>query len=126
MSFGAYNDSAAAPTDAATSIVVNCARNGGPATATVTLQIGPSANSGLITTRSMRSGANAMNYNLYRDSGRSQIWGQTSGVDTASISVTMPNNGSNNGTFVIYGRIPALQNVPVGAYSDSVQITVAP
>ena len=50
----------------------------------------------------------------------------TSGVDTGSISLTVPNNGSSNGTLVIYGRIPALQNVPAGTYGDSVQITVTP
>jgi len=126
MSFGAYDDSSAATTDAATSIVVICSRNGGPTPTAVVLQVGPSANSGLIATRTMRSGANSMNYNLYRDSGRSQVWGQTSGVDTGSISLTVPNNGSANGTLVIYGRIPALQNVPAGTYSDSVQITVTP
>jgi len=126
MSFGAYADSSASPTDAATSIVVLCSRNGGPTPTTVTLQVGPSANSGLIATRTMRSGANSMNYNLYRDSGRSQVWGQTSGVDTGSISLTVPNNSSANGTLVIYGRIPALQNVPAGTYGDTVQITVTP
>ena len=126
MSFGAYADASASPTDAATSIVVVCSRNGGPTPTTVVLQAGPSANSGLIATRQMRSGTNLMNYNLYRDSGRSQVWGQTSGVDTGSISLTVPNNGSANGTLVIYGRIPALQNVPAGAYGDSVQITVTP
>lgn len=126
MSFGAYDDSSASPTDATTSIIVTCSRNGGPTPTTVTLQIGPSANSGLISTRAMRSGANTMNYNLYRDSARSQVWGQTSGVDTGTISLTVPNNGSANGTLVIYGRIPALQNVPVGTFSDGVQITVAP
>ena len=126
MSFGVYDDSSASPTDAAASIVVVCSRNGGPTPTTVTLQVGPSANSGLIATRTMRSGANSMNYNLYRDSGRSQVWGQTSAVDTGSISLTMPNNSSANGTFVIYGRISAQQNVPMGTFSDTVQITVSP
>jgi spore coat protein U-like protein len=126
MAFGAYDDSSATPTDATTSIVVSCARTGGPTPVNATLQIGTSAGSGLIATRSMRSGANVMNYNLYRDSGRTQVWGQTSGVDTSSISITVPNNNSASGTLVIYGRIPALQNVPVGPYSDSVQITISP
>ena len=125
-SFGAYDDSSSSPTDAATSIVVSCARNGGPGPVTVTLQIGPSANSGLISTRTMRSGANTLSYNLYRDAARSQVWGQTSGVDTGSVSIFINNNSSASGTFVIYGRIPALQNVQAGTYSDTVQITVAP
>ncbi len=127
MGFGAYDDSSAAPSDSATSIVVQCARVGGPPDASVTLQLGASAGSGAISPRQMSSGANRLNYNLYRDSGRTQVWGQTAGVDAGSITVTaIPNNGSKSGTFVIYGRIPALQNVPVGAYSDSLLMTVSP
>ena len=127
MGFGAYDDSSAVATDSTTSVVVQCFRVAGPADVTVTLQIGPSATSGTISPRQMGSGANRLSYNLYRDSGRSQVWGQTSGVDTVTTTITnVPNNGSKTGTFVIYGRIPALQSVAAGAYSDSVQITVLP
>jgi spore coat protein U-like protein len=127
MGFGAYDDSSAATTDSTTSIVVQCLRIGGPADVTVTLQIGPSATSGAIAPRRMGSGANRMDYNLYRDSGRSQVWGQTAAVDVGSITITgIPNFASRSGTLVIYGRIPALQNVPAGTYSDSVRLTVSP
>lgn len=127
MGFGLYDDSSASDTNSASTITVNCLRNGGPPNPDVTLTLGPSANSGLITTRQMKSGANVMNYNLYRDSGRSQVWGQTPGVDAMTITVTgIPNNGSKNATFTVYGRIPAQQNVGVGGYSDSVQMTISP
>lgn len=127
MGFGAYDDSSAANDDSTTSIVVQCFRVGGPADVTVTLQLGPSATSGTIASRQMASGANRLNYNLYRDSGRSQVWGQTSGVDAGTITITgIPNFGNRSGTFVIYGRLPAQQNIPAGAYSDSVQLTVSP
>jgi spore coat protein U-like protein len=127
LNFGGYADSSPVNTDSTTSVVVQCFRVGGPADVDVTLQIGPSATSGTISPRQMGSGANRLNYNLYRDSGRSQVWGQTSGVDTVTTTISnVPNNGSKNGTFVIYGRIPALQSVAAGAYSDSVQITVLP
>jgi len=125
--FGAYDDSSAVATDTSTSLVVNCLRNGGPANISVTLQLGPSAGSGQIATRALRFGANSLNYNLYRDSARSLVWGQTAGVDTGAVAINgIPNNGSKTGSFVIYGRIPALQNVPAGPYTDSVQITVSP
>ena len=127
VTFGPYDDSSAVDTDTSTSVTVNCARNGGPANVSATLQIGPSAGSGLIANRALRSGANSLNYNLYRDAARSLVWGQTAGVDTESIGINgIPNNGSKAGSFIIYGRIPAMQSVPVGAYSDSVQITVLP
>jgi spore coat protein U-like protein len=127
VAFGMYDDSSAAPTDTATSVVASCARNGGPANVSMTLQIGPSATSGQVATRQMRSGTSLMNYNLYRDAGRTAVWGQTSGVDTMTIAVNgIPNNGARSETFVIYGRISALQNVAAGAYSDSATLTVMP
>ena len=127
VAFGAYDDSSAAPTDTVTNVVANCARNGGPANITVTLQVGPSATSGLVATRQMRSGPSLMNYNLYRDAARTAVWGQTAGVDAMSAGLNgIPNNGSKNVTFVIYGRIPALQSVATGVYGDSVAITVMP
>jgi spore coat protein U-like protein len=128
MGFGAYDDSSAANTDSSTSLVVNCFRVGGPADVDVTLQIGPSATSGGNAPRQMAGPAgNRMNYNLYRDSGRSQVWGQSAGVDTGTVTITnISNFGSKSGTFVVYGRIPAQQNVAAGAYSDSVQLTISP
>lgn len=127
MAFGAYDDATGAATNSTTSLVVRCARNGGPASVAVTLQLGPSASSGSIAARQMRSGANAMNYNLYRDAARSQVWGQTAGVDAVTLTINgIPNNGSRDGTFTVYGAIPARQNVPAGSYTDSVQLTVSP
>ena len=127
MSFGPYNDSSAVATDSATPIVVRCSRVLGTNNADVVLQLGPSATSGTIATRQMGSGANRMNYNLYRDAARSQVWGQTSGVDTGQLNTGNIGNGSSvNVTFTVFGRIPALQNVSSGAYSDSVQLTVSP
>jgi spore coat protein U-like protein len=124
MAFGPYDDSSATATDSSTSIVVRCLRIGTPSGITVAL--GPSANSGTIATRQMRSGANPMNYNLYRDSARALVWGNTANVDTVTSNAALANNNWTNVTFTIYGRIPALQNVPAGAYTDSVQITVSP
>lgn len=127
LAFGPYDDASPLPANGATSVVARCFRLGGSSDANVTLQIGPSANSGSIAARQLRSGANPMNYNLYRDAARMQVWGQTAGVDTVSVSVTgIPNFGTRNASFTIYGRIPALESVPVGAYSDSVQLTVSP
>jgi spore coat protein U-like protein len=127
MAFGVYDDSSATPDDSATSVVARCWRIGGPASAAVVLQIGASATSGLIATRQMASGAERLDYNLYRDAGRTLVWGQTIGTNTVTVNLTgIPNFGSRNATFTIYGRIPALQNVGAGAYVDSVVITVTP
>lgn len=125
----AYDPSLVAPTDSSASMTIQCNRNGGPANITMTISAGASAMSGSISPRQMRgiSSGNLMSYDLYRDAGRSQVFGQTAGVDTLSVSVSgIPNNGSKTVPINLWGRIPALQAVGVGSYTDSVVITVAP
>lgn len=126
MGFGLYDDSSAAPTDSTTSVSVRCTRTGGPQNVSVTLGLGASANSGQTIVRRLRAGAESLDYNLFRDSGRSAVWGPTAGVDASTMTLSVANNASQDATFVIYGRIPALQNAAVGLYSDSVPITLLP
>src|SRR4051794_32172125 len=92
-------------TDGTTTITYNCPP---PALPTVTITGG---NSGLQDPRWMiRIGSpDTLLYNLYSDPARSQIWGST------AVSVAQGNNGS----VTVYGRIFKLQDVSVGAYSDS-------
>lgn len=70
---------------------------------------------------------NRLNYNLYKDASYSQIWGDGTGGSTTvtggihqsgllvtSVTVNIP----------VYASIPASQNVPSGAYTDTVTVTV--
>lgn len=61
-----------------------------------------------------------LTYELYRDSGRSQRWGNTLTVDTAS--------GTGSGSaqqLTIYGRVPPVTGLPAaGTYNDLVQVTI--
>jgi spore coat protein U-like protein len=65
------------------------------------------------------SGSNTVNFALYRDSARTQNWGQTVGSDTMS--------GTGTGAaqaLTVYGRVPS-QNAPAaGAYSSTITATV--
>jgi spore coat protein U-like protein len=71
------------------------------------------------TQRKMSSaGANVI-YGLYRDTARTQAWGNTAGTDTASGTGT----GSTQ-TQTVYGRIAAQTTPKPGTYSDSVVVTV--
>ena len=63
-------------------------------------------------------------YNLYRDASRLAVWGETPGVDTMAVALSVPNNATRNATFTIYGRIPGLQNVHAGSYGDTLAITI--
>lgn len=69
-------------------------------------------------------GPDALNYNLYRDSSRTNIWGSYlagwSGATPPQIDLTvnMSGNGSTNAT--VYGRVAASQNTAaVGGYSSA-------
>jgi spore coat protein U-like protein len=126
MSLGTYYGDTAAPTDSAGTFMLTCTRNGGPQNVTVTMGIGASGNSGSIANRQMRTGSwpDTLAYNLYRDAARLGVWGETVGVDTVSSSVSVPNNASRSVAFTIYGRIPGLQNVHTGFYSDTLVVTI--
>ncbi|WP_408585490.1 Csu type fimbrial protein [Paraburkholderia bannensis] len=60
-----------------------------------------------------------VNYNLYQDAARTQVWGQTAGTDTVA--------GTGNGaaqSLTVYGRVPP-QNTPApDTYLSTVTTTV--
>lgn len=128
MAFGTYDPLAAAPNDSLMNLAVECERDGGAQNVTVTVRIGQGMNGTSVSARRMfnPSAAAYMAYGLYSNVGRSSVWGVTDGVDTVSATLSIPNKGAASATFIIYGRIPAQQDVPVGAYGDSVQITLSP
>lgn len=81
-------------------------------------------NSTTYSPRQMKLASNALNYNLYSDSNRSQIWGDTtSGTVSVSDGYTMVGL-SNTTSYTVYGRIPASQNVTAGLYTDTITISV--
>jgi spore coat protein U-like protein len=64
-------------------------------------------------------GAALIGYELYRNSARTQRWGNTVGTDTVS--------GTGNGATLnttVYGRVPAQTTPAPGVYSDTVTISV--
>lgn len=77
--------------------------------------------------RQMGNGAYRLDYNLYRESTRNQIWGDgTGGIwmvsGTIPLTILLP-NGSREHT--IYGRIPGPQaTAQEGNYSDTITVTV--
>ena len=129
VAFGPYDTLSATPTETALNLLVRCDRSGGPPGVSVAMSLGLGANGATVNSRRMAhtgGSGDFLGYGLYRDVTRSSIWGFTTGIDTVSQSLSIPNNSSASVTFTIYGRIPALQNVSTGGYSDSVQVTVTP
>ncbi len=107
VNFGSYDVFSNTPLDSTGNIDVNCPSGVGYSMALT-------AGGGTHTQRVMGSGAHRLNYNLYTAANRAVVWG-----DATSGTVTV--NGTGIGVNVnhgVYGRIPALQNVYPGSYSD--------
>jgi spore coat protein U-like protein len=129
VAFGVYDPMSGAPTDTVLNITVSCDRNGGSATVTLTLGLGAGTYGSSESARQMyklAAPSDYLGYGLFRDAGRSSVWGSSTGINTVSKTLSVPNHGSASTVFTIYGRIPALQNISAGDYSDYLQATVTP
>ena len=85
----------------------------------VSLDAGSVAGS-TVTTRYLAGPDGNISYSLYRDSGYTQVWGNTVGTNTAGGTGT----GSNQ-NYTIYGRITAMQTTKApGSYSSTVTATI--
>jgi spore coat protein U-like protein len=113
VNFGNYDVFAAGNDDATGSVQISCSPR---EDVQVTLSRGFSST---YSPRQMRSGTNTLNYNLYLNAARTQIWGNGSGG-------TSVYNGNNirNTTRTVYGRIPPAQDAATGSYSDNIIATV--
>lgn len=119
VSFGGYDVFSGTSLDSTGSITYSCANVGVFDTITISLSRGGSAT---FVPRRMASGANTLSYNLYRDAARSVVWGDGTGGSSVYGPVNPPAIGSS--TVSVFGRIPALQNVPVGVYGDAIVATI--
>jgi spore coat protein U-like protein len=111
VSFGAYDTLSPVNSDITGSISVTC-------DVETSGQVSLSAGLGTFAARQMLSGSNALLYNLYLDPTRLTVWGD------GSPGTSLLNVGGTGGTYTVYGRIPAQQNVPVGEYGDTITVTL--
>jgi spore coat protein U-like protein len=126
VSFGSYDVFAGSQVTSTTTISVTCTLTG-PKTTTVSYDIALSPGlSNSFSPRTMKSGAWALNYNLYSNSTRTTVWGDGSGSNPTVLgSMTLTKAApTNTDSPTAYGSVPALQDVGVGAYSDNITITV--
>jgi spore coat protein U-like protein len=69
----------------------------------------------------MLKGSEPLNYNLYLNAARTTIWGDGTGGTQEFTDHTPPFGRSI--VVPIYGRIPALQDVSVGSFSNTITVT---
>ena len=115
LAFGTYNAQGGTPLQGTTLLRATCTPN---LTYNIGLDQGTSPGA-TVNQRKMVSGAQALNYQLYSDSARSTIWGNTAGTDTVT--------GVGTGLAVdhtVFGAVPAAQLVPAGDYQDTITVRV--
>ena len=123
LNFGNYDTMAPAPCDSTASINVAC--NMPPqhpnSPLTVTISISPGS-SGSFAQRQMQStSTDNLNYNLYSNASFSTIWGDGGGSSSTQVGFV---TSTTPWDATLYGRIPALQNIRAGSYSDTITVTI--
>lgn len=113
VNFGDYDVFSVTPEDASGTIGVTCAPR---ENIQVTLSTGSAPT---FSPRTLRNGSNVLNFNLYRNAARTQIWG-----DGSSGTFVFSANNVLTRTVTIFGRVPAAQDASIGAYSDNIVATV--
>lgn len=106
--------------DGATTVTVKCT-NG----TSYNVALDNGANGTSTADRKLGDGAERLSYNLFRDSGRTQVWGSTIGTDTVSGSGTgmATANARNIDVFARIAQADLLAAKP-GTYTDSVTATI--
>ncbi len=122
VAFGAYDPvvaNATTPLDGTGTVTVTCT-NG--SAATITLDQGTDPEGGSTDAAPLRqmkdSGSDVLAYTLYQDTGRTDVWGNTTGTGEAVTGTGAADN------VTVYGAVAAGQNVPANSYSDTVTATV--
>lgn len=116
VAFGSYDVFRPTPLDSTGSIVFECDKQDKRIRITLSTGI-----SGTYAARAMRNGTEVLTYNLFINT-FTTVWGDGSGGTGYYWHNNPPNNRPVNLT--IYGRVPALQDVRPGSYSDNIQVAI--
>lgn len=122
LAFGNYDPvvaNATADLDSEGTVTVTCTTG---SAAAITLGQGANANTGSTAAAPLRrllnGTSNYLNYSLFSNAARTAVWGDDVTVDVETTGTAAAD------AHTVYGRIPAGQNVPAGAYADTVVATV--
>lgn len=125
MAFGAYDPLAAGALNGAGKISVSCKVTIVALLVQYTVKLS-TGSSGSYATRTMKNGSVPLTYNVYRNAGRTQIWGDgtasTVFYDSGLILLAV---GSNNADIDIWGKVDPGQDQNAGNYSDSITVTIS-
>jgi spore coat protein U-like protein len=118
LNFGTYNPGGASALTGSSTVSVYCT-SGSAYTAALSVGSG----GGTFAARTLSSGTDTLNFNLFRDAAYSQIWG-----DGTASTYTVAGTGAGlltANTLTVYGQIPLSQDKPAGVYSSIITVTVS-
>lgn len=129
LNFGNYDPAATSADDSVGTVTVTCRYVPlGATRVNYRVTISNGMNGTGPTTRQLGAGSARMDYNVFADPARSQVWGSgTGGTVIASGAMTIGpgnGNGTRTVTHTVYGRIPQLQDAVPGTYSDTLLVTL--
>ncbi len=122
VAFGSFNPFSGQSANTNGTISVTCS---GAASDTATYTITITSGLGSFSARKMVAGGDRLIYNLYRDSGCTQVWGDgAASTFTVSDAVTLASSSITT-NYVVYSRIAGGQRTAtVNAYSDNLLVTI--
>ena len=118
VSFGNADVTAGTPTDTTAELKVSCSGYAAGATLLACPALGAGSGGVVAGRRAMQrlSGSEVLDYELYSDGGRTQVWGSAN-VPPQTIAISP--SGSGEATATIFARVFGGQStVPVGSYSS--------
>jgi spore coat protein U-like protein len=123
VAFGHYNPIEPTPLDSVGDVRVDCTAllAGSPVSYDILLDAGLG---GSYSARQMSNAAQRLAYNLFADAAHSRVWGNGQG------GTSLVSDGYTIGAtpvvrhYSVYGRVPALQTVSPGVFSDLIAVTV--
>ena len=116
LSFGTYTSQCGAALQGTTLLRATCTPG---STYNIGLNDGAAGGSTYAGRQMASAGGQKLTYQLYRDSARTNIWGNTTGTDTVQdVGTGLAKDHT------VFGAIPAAQVVPAGDYQDTITVRV--
>ena len=120
LSFGMYTPAGTVPLDAVSDITVRCTAQPG----SYSVSIGSGLGGNQLLRTMLAGGADILNYNLFRDPARTQIWGDGTPPTFVVIGSRTGVGRPTVNVHSLYGRVFSGQTPNPGSYADNLLVTV--
>ena len=120
LPFGMYTPAGTVHLDAVSDITVRCVAQPG----SYSVSIGPGFSGNQLLRSMLAGGADILNYNLFRDPARTQIWGDGTPPSFVVIGSRSGVGRPTVNVHSLYGRVFSGQTPNPGNYADNLLVTV--